>query len=319
MDCTLAMTRFPLALALLIFLSAMFPAGCTRDDPLKMEEQDSGRSDSGDGDHPFTDNQTAQQTVEGIDLEIKSKAHASHEQVVQLVDLNRLYPNTPEIIEPLITAFVVRKDWLAICELYRTIDRGLVNDGLYVRSLILSMSFGEAVAFLEQQPERELEDNFLLGYSLYHNGNFERAIEVMDEVIEVPSEKSGEALMICGLAAIQLDDWDTADSMLARSMEEAPDNVVAITAMARVKRKTGEDNQAEMLENQAIELRNNATSREASMHQMSSLGAMLNEAWTNREFDKCRDIIGRMKPDADAKTRAALDNYLLSIDRLQGN
>ncbi len=274
------------------------------------EESDESKTEVAD--------QRIKSEVATIRSAVASSQSAGMDVVTKLVNFNDTYPGTPEIIEALASVHMARKDWSAISELYRSVDRNLVNEGLYIRSLLMSHAYAEAVAFLEQKPNRNQQDSFLLGYALYHNGDSEKAISELDEVIKQPGGQSADALLIRGMAAIQVNDWETADAMLSKSLELQADNAVAMTALARVKRKLGDEPFAELLENQAIEARNKATMIESRMIQVSALSQELNEAWAGRKLDECRRIIAKLMPNADEKTRAVLDNYLLSIDRLEG-
>ena len=181
---------------------ACFFAGCSPDNAKIVVESNSAGAEGSTGQLKFQDNSAARKILEEIEQSIRSNQIASKDQVRRLLELHERFPNTAEITKTLTTAYISRKDWLSICQLFKSIDRELVDDALFVRSLILSMSFAEAVAFLENKNDRNSEENFLLGYSLYHNGEMQRAIVVLDDFVTAPSERLSEAMMIRGLAQV---------------------------------------------------------------------------------------------------------------------
>lgn len=304
--------------AILSISTLICGCGCEsqRSQNISSQEQELAPIASLSDEQRFLKDASARDQVLMLKKRLVETGRLSVDETEILKTIHTEYSGSYEVTETFIRALSANEDWDGIIEAYDRVPSEHVDSQLRVAACIRANRFAESVDLLLSNPEslEAPENAWYLGYSLYHAGRHREALEVLESLeTRVSGRQLVDALSLMGLAYVQVDDDHRAATAFEKVLTLEPNHLASVANLASVWQRLGRVDQARELDQKALALRSEQVKNEARAARISSLTQQLTQAWDAQNWNRSREIIERLMPDADAQLRAKLELYLIEI------
>lgn len=246
------------------------------------------------------------------------------EVLAQLRELNRRYPNTPEIIHPLAAALKECKDWNGLIALHRDNPQAdaTINDLQLARLLTQAGYFNDALQILRPlhaQMPQDVPVTWLTAYSAYYAGDEQAAAGMLDRSWEALKQAGkSDAIVIRALIHFHADEFSSALSVLEQAPAELRQTVPFNNTLGRVLAAMGEHERAAVHLNLTKQLLDTQSAFESRTGRLIGKSRQLNAAMKERRLTDAERIVREMLTTADQPLQAKLYLNLAEIYRNTG-
>ena len=238
--------------------------------------------------------------------------------------LREQYPKAASVRQMLQAALIRREDWAAAEKLIAEIPEAERSD---VDRLNLGKIYIKQGKFTEAQEilaplrsgESRIEATALLGQAQLFGGALDESIATFESVrSDLVGAKRADDLALLGLAYLRRGDHARAIDVLRQTIEIAPENISANSALGRAYAAAGDVQNAATYQAKLDQINSRTASDEKKKARLVPMYYQLEDAYAAKDFDKVIALVDQIKPEADDGIRATLYQYLAAAYRAQG-
>lgn len=277
------------------------------------------------GDDQLAKDSAAVAEVNRINEVLASARPVTRIDVDSLERLRGQYPNSSTVRRLLRAALIKREDWAAAEKLIlETPEKELTgSDRVDLAKIVLKQGkFDQTIATLKTITPAEserVEVGALFGQAYFGAGSTDEAITSLESIkSDLVTQKRGDDLAVLGMSYLRRGDTAKAIEVLEQTLQIAPENISALSALVRAYNATGDIPKAETARARLQQLNDAVAEREKKRSRMVPLFYQLEDAYAAKDFAKVISLVEQIRPDADERTMPTLYQYLAAAYRAQG-
>lgn len=283
----------------LVFLCACFCISCQTDENALQEDA------------------TAKATINQVSQVLKSGQKPTSEDFEQLKSVYEKYPDSESTRQTYKSALIVREDWAALEKFLTAIPAAKLTDDDKLnlgKTYIKLGRYNDAVETLKPfENGNNLEAKTLLANAYFHLGKYAEAKPLLDSNWEqIIKDKRIDDITLRGMIYFHEKENEKAIETLEKALEFMPDNISAANGLSRVYAAKGETEKAEEYLAKVQQSFDKLTAEERRKTYLVEKFYKLQEAYKAKRFQEVIDLANDVLPEAEARNKAALYQYLFN-------
>lgn len=259
--------------------------------------------------------ETAKQTINSSSQMLSSGQKPSAENFEKLKAVYEKYPKSETVAQTYKSALIVREDWAALEKFLSSIPKSELSndDSLNLGKTYIKLGrYNDAIKTLKAlENGNNLEVKTLLANAYFHLDRYAEAKPLLDNNWEqIIKDKRADDITMRGMIYFHEKENDKAIETLEKALEVKPDNIPAANGLSRVYAAKGDTEKAEEYLAKVQQMFDTLTAEERRKTNLVEKIYKLQEAYKAKRFQEVISLVNEVLPQADAKNKAALYQYL---------
>ena len=271
----------------------------------------------------FENDALAKQTVNQATLKISKGQKVTPADFAEIKSVYEKYPQSKSVREIYRTALIAREDWNALQEFLEKLPDAEKTEADKLNLGKTYFKLGKydksAEVLKEFENSENTEAKSILANAYFKAGKNAEAKTLLDKDWEkIVSEKRVDEMTVRGMIYFYEKDNSKAIEILQKVLEIRPDSIPAANGLSRIYASQGDSAKAEEYLTKVQDAYDKMTADERRKTNYVEKIYKLQEAYKAKRFQEVINIANEILPEADAKNKAALYQFLYNSHKALG-